>query len=49
VFESEQVRTASLDRFWISAETDDEDQVSGLEEKLRAAGATRVHTVVESP
>jgi hypothetical protein len=48
VFESEQFRTASLDRFWISAETDDEAQVPGLMEKLRAAGAARVHAVTES-
>ncbi len=48
VFESEQFRTASLDRFWISAETDDEAAVAGLEEKLRNAGATRVHTVLAS-
>lgn len=48
VFESEQFRTASLDRFWISAETDDESQVAALEEKLRATGASRVHTVAES-
>ena len=47
VFESEQFRTASLDKFWISAETEDQDQVPSLEEKLRSAGATRVHTVVE--
>jgi hypothetical protein len=48
VFESEQFRTASLDRFWISAETEDEDQVAGLEEKFRSTGASRVHTVAES-
>ena len=49
VFESEQFRTASLDRFWISAETEDEGSIAGLEEKLRAAGAARVHTVAEAP
>ena len=48
VFESEQFRTASLDKFWLSAETNDEAQVSALEEKLRSTGAVRVHTVVES-
>jgi hypothetical protein len=48
VFESEQFRTASLDRFWISAETEDADQVAALEEKFRSTGASRVHTVVES-
>ena len=48
VFESEQFRTASLDRFWISAETGDEAAIADLEAKLRAAGATRIHTVVEA-
>lgn len=48
VFESEQFRTASLDAFWISAETEEEAQVPELEEKLRQTGARRVHTVVES-
>ena len=48
VFESEQFRTASLDRFWISVETEDESTVASLEEKLRAAGATRIHTVAEA-
>ncbi len=48
VFESEQFRTASLDRFWISAETDDPDLAPGIEEKFRSAGAARVHTVEES-
>ena len=48
VFESEQFRTASLDRFWISVETGDEAAIADLEAKLRAAGATRIHTVVEA-
>ena len=48
VFESEQFRTATLDAFWISAETDDEAAVPQLEEKFRSTGARRVHTVVES-
>jgi hypothetical protein len=48
VFESEQFRTASLDRFWISAETEDEAVIPALEDKLRATGAVRVHTVAES-
>lgn len=48
VFESEQFRTASLDRFWLSAETEDEEQVEALEDKFRAAGARRVHSVVEA-
>ena len=46
VFESERFRTASLDAFWLSAESDGD--VAGLEEKLRAAGAHRVHTVTEA-
>jgi hypothetical protein len=48
VFESEQFRTASLDRFWISAETEDEAAVAGIEEKFRGLGARRVHTVQEA-
>jgi hypothetical protein len=48
VFESEQFRTASLDAFWISAETDDEEAVPRLEETFRSAGARRVHTVTEA-
>jgi hypothetical protein len=48
VFESEQFRTASLDKFWVSAETEDEAAIAGIEEKFRAAGARRVHAVVES-
>ncbi len=48
VFESEQFRTASLDAFWISAETEDEAAVAKIEEKFREAGARRVHTVAES-
>jgi hypothetical protein len=48
VFESEQFRTASLDKFWVSAETEDESAIAALEEKFRAAGARRVHTVLES-
>ena len=48
VFESEQFRTASLDRFWVSAETRDEEAVPELEEKFRQVGAQRVHTVLES-
>ncbi len=47
VFESESFRTASLDAFWISIETESEDAVPGLEQKLRDAGARRVHTVLE--
>ena len=48
VFESEQFRTASLDRFWISVETEDEAKVEGLLEQLRAVGAKRIHTVLEA-
>ncbi len=48
VFESEQFRTASLDRFWISVETEDESKVEGLREQLRAVGAKRIHTVLEA-
>jgi hypothetical protein len=48
VFESEQFRTASLDAFWISAETEDEAAVPQLEAKFRESGARRVHTVVEA-
>jgi hypothetical protein len=48
VFESEQFRTASLDAFWVSIETEEEKPVADLEEKLRSTGARRVHTVVES-
>jgi hypothetical protein len=48
VFESERFRTASLDAFWISAETEDETAVPELERKFREAGAHKVHTVTES-
>lgn len=48
VFESERFRTASLDAFWISAETEDEGAVSGLEKRFRELGARKVHTVLES-
>jgi hypothetical protein len=48
VFESERFRTASLDRFWISAELDTDEGVPDLEQRLRDLGAHKVHTVVES-
>ena len=48
VFESERFRTASLDRFWISAETEHEEDVAQIEERFRELGAHKVHTVVES-
>ena len=47
-FESERFRTASLDAFWISAETSDENAVADLERKFREAGAHKVHTVAEA-
>jgi ActD protein len=48
VFESERFRTASLDAFWIGAETEDEDAVPELEKKFREVGAHKVHSVAES-
>src|SRR5438067_5449672 len=48
VFESERFRTASLDAFWISAETSDESAVADLESRFREVGAHKVHTVVEA-
>jgi len=48
VFESERFRTASLDAFWISAETTDQEAVPELERKFREAGAHKVHTVAET-
>jgi hypothetical protein len=48
VFESERFRTASLDAFWISAETEDENAVADLEKRFRDLGAHKVHTVEES-
>jgi hypothetical protein len=48
VFESERFRTASLDRFWISAETEREEDVVHIEERFREVGAHKIHTVVES-
>ena len=47
VFESERFRTASLDAFWISIECD-EAAAAQNEQHLRATGARKVHTVVES-
>ena len=48
VFESERFRTASLDRFWISAETVSDEEALRLEERFREVGAHKIHTVVES-
>jgi hypothetical protein len=46
VFESEAFRSASLDRFWISIESDLLPQdLKSHEEKLRALGAVHVETV----
>ena len=46
VFESEAFRSASLDRFWISIESDQPpSELRPLEEKLRALGASHVETV----
>lgn len=48
LFESERFRSASLDAFWVTVETEDEGAISGLEEKVREVGAHKVHTVTES-
>ena len=46
VFESEAFRSASLDRFWLSIESDLQPAELGrLEERLRALGAGHVETV----
>jgi hypothetical protein len=45
LFESERFRSASLDGFWVAAETEDESAISDLEEKLREVGAHKVHAV----
>jgi hypothetical protein len=46
VFETDAFRSASLDAFWISIESDKEPgELKDLEEKLRALGARRVETV----
>jgi len=47
LFESERFRTASLDAYWISAETSDETPFRAGEEIPRG-GAHKVHSVVES-
>ena len=47
VFESEQFRTASLDAFWISVETERAEETPAIEEELRKVGASRIHTVRE--
>ena len=48
VFESERFRTASLDKCWVSAETEDEAALEELERKFREVGAHKVHSVAES-
>jgi hypothetical protein len=48
VFESERFRTASLDRFWVSAETESDGEAAQIEDRFREVGAHKVHTVVES-
>ena len=48
LFESERFRSASLDAFWVSVETEDEDAIPDLEQNLRELGAHKVHTVTES-
>ena len=48
LFESERFRSASLDGFWVSIETEDESAISDLEQNLRELGAHKVHTVAES-
>jgi len=48
LFESERFRSASLDGFWVSIETEDESAISELEQNLRELEAHKVHTVAES-
>ena len=48
VFESERFRTASLDKCWVSAETQDENALPELERKFREVGAKKVHSVEET-
>ncbi|HEX9603906.1 MAG TPA: DUF3341 domain-containing protein [Myxococcales bacterium] len=45
VFESEEFRSASLDKFWISAEMKDGEDPRDLERTLRELGARRVTRV----
>jgi hypothetical protein len=45
VFESEEFRSASLDKFWISAEMKDGEDPRDLERTLRELGARRVTQV----
>ena len=48
VFEAEEFRSASLDKFWISAELKDGEGPHELEGKLREMGARRVTHVREA-
>jgi len=48
LFESERFRSASLDAFWVAAETADESALPDLERKFRESGAHKVHSVAES-
>ena len=48
VFEAEEFRSASLDRFWISAELAEGEEPEGLERTLREMGARRVTHVSEA-
>jgi hypothetical protein len=49
VFEVEAFRSASLDKFWISAELRDGEEPGDLERMLRELGAGRVTQVGEEP
>jgi hypothetical protein len=48
VFEAEEFRSASLDKFWISAELVEGEEPEGLERTLREMGARRVTHVSEA-
>jgi hypothetical protein len=48
VFEAEEFRTASLDKFWISAELREGEEPQELKQKLRDLGARRVTQVEEA-
>jgi len=47
VFEAEEFRSASLDKFWISAELSEGEEPQALERTLRELGARRVTQVSE--
>jgi hypothetical protein len=48
VFEAEEFRSASLDRFWISAPLEEGEGPEELQRKLRELGASRVKQVEEA-